>query len=371
MAVKLPLFDPTVWQASATLNTRTFNGTNDKCGFTFVAGRSCGAVKIGLSFGTVTGWTGNLRVGIETLTGNVPNSVASYVGSAGDLAAPTSNTWHWVDIDANLTAGTRYAVTVRCTSFSAGSAILNVFYNGYGSMRTPTFVEGMDGGAWAATTTVGNVVCAIVADDIAVGSYPQPGALAEGFMPVRSLSVATNINDGTNPDEVGVKFVAPMNGAVCGAFLVGGMASAAHSDVSTLTLYDDADAVLGTIPVDTRAFSSPSTVGKIYASNTDLGAGLAVVAGRTYRLAYKGPAGDTTNSTRLLRATMPDFTALGYDQGALTEPFYGAAMLTTRNNGGAWTDSAVDLVAIVPYISLPGGSAYAAGNGGGCFWGQS
>lgn len=356
MAVKVPLFDPTLWQASSTPASLTFNGSNDKAGVVMIAPRSCRITKVGFYL-TDSAFSGTLRVGVETLTGNVPNSAATYVGTEA-VVNSVSTGWNWFTVNADVTAGVAYALTLRCTAFTSGSFTFRHSYTGYGTIRTPFVVSGLDGAAWTTVSTA-NVVAAALTSDMAdgAGGLTTPNALSFGALPVTAVSVSTTTNDGTNPDEVGVKFVAPYGGCLTGIFAMLNL-SAAHSGISTFTLYDDADNALQAVNWDSRSISAPTTVGKVFIPCEQVPA-TKLNAGSTYRLTYKGPVGDVTNTTRLMTVTWANDGAGSYE--SLRGGSYGECVCTSRNNGGTWTDDETRSVAVVPYLTLPDGAYFASG----------
>lgn len=363
MGVKITLADPTLFGASATLNTAVLNGTNDKYGFVFRAPRSGGIVSVGIFVASST-LVGTVKVGIESVVaGGVPNAAATYVGTEATVTSLSAG-WNWLTVDANAVADTYYAATVRITAYTSGTLTLNVYPNGYGNNKTPHAVSALDGAGWTIPSH-SRPIFACLFDDVPAGAAPYPTNFAFGGAPISAISTSVSINDGTTPDEVGVKFVAPCSGEIT-ALTMFGLVTAAPTGASTLTLYDDADASLGTVSIDLRYIGTPATAGKMFLRFNETPPALSVVAGRTYRLTYKGPAGDTTNSLRLERLTLADPGGGAYV--SLKNEVYGVPCLTSRTNSGAWTDDESVCLGFIPHLENSSTGVETLSGSGGVWW---
>lgn len=159
------------------------------------------------------------------------------------------------------------------------------------------------------------------------GTYSAP----LGCVPVLSVADQT-FNSGSTPDERALLFQVPVPMRVCGARWRGSVAAGANHDV---VLYDAAGTALRTASRDgdVSSITGIGMRGAHFTSPLDLAANV------DYRLALKPT---TVTNVSVVQATFATAAIANAYAGGPT------AQLSTRTDGGAWTETAT----VLPMMSL-------------------
>ncbi len=264
--------------------------------------------------------TGTLRGGIyavDAATG-LPNTASPFGGMvAGTVSNPSAGgaSVQTITLGTDCTIGsgdlaTPIAVVIDISARTSGS-VLPRYASASGAVAFPYPAQNVS--TWAKLSSS----VAMIAVEYSDGSASYiPGSL---WLESSETISTTGVN------ERGTKFILPFGGRAVGVRMVFG--AGAPQD-GTICLYNSADGLLASIPIDkdvVQANYSNGVFTGLFASPQTLTAG-------TYRLTYL--AGSSTGVTVNTLAP-PNAT---FAKQALGDNFYAAIFGTSRTGAGAWSD---------------------------------
>jgi hypothetical protein len=269
---------------------------------------------------------------VDPATGNPDGVVDEFRDNPAALSA---NTWQVPagvmtsdgtngGVKRTVTAGEWLACVMGNVTFTAGDdwyvATLNI---GTGFALGSAYLTTYNGASWAKQTGNGIVVALRYSD----GTYRI--IRGDNAWPAVSVS-SVNFNSGSTPDERALRFQVPRRARVKGVAYRGTLAGDAD-----FVLYDGASNVLATVSADKDIRNGTTSIwNTVFFSSS-----VWVQANTTYRLAMKPTSG--TN------VSLQEFSAGANARlGGLVTGVEG--YLSTRTDGGAWTDTNAD----VPLLSL-------------------
>jgi len=218
------------------------------------------------------------------------------------------------------------AIVFEFPSYVAGNLNLDFFLTGTDfSFCGSCWATHKTGGTWTTQrTVVPNFIL-----EYSGGIYYQ----VTGSLPWSSvLTVSFDLD--TTPDEIGVRFLAPISGRIGAGFGAIDVGTIDHAVV----LYDAADVELASLTVDKDQVG----INTVDSRNVwEFPAFAAVRRGELYRLVYKGLAAGTDSELHF--AALPSNAFLAAAPGGIG--FY----RTERTGGGGWTDTNVQYCTLGVY----------------------
>lgn len=302
--------------------------------------------KVGFRTGAVTLAVAlDIRVETVNVDGNATGTLWA-ANTSGTLLVPAANTWYWVTLTADATLvvgedGGAPKVFAICIDFAGvGDLEIAGALSGMGRPGGIPYLNTRDiGSTWTRSNNVPNVGL-----EYSDGSRPWCDAV-----PILSGSLRA-FNNGSTPDEVGLRFKYPFKCELAGAIVRVATASSSY----VITLYDAADVVLKTITVDTDIQANTSSTQPDFYPFT--GTLPVITAGAIYRLTV------TPNS-----ATNVTLAEYDIDSAGTMESHSGGVEIyrTERTNAGAWTDTTTARSMVIPLVAslddgVPDGTVFLA-----------
>lgn len=222
-----------------------------------------------------------------------------------------------------VTQGELLAIVVEFASFATGDNII-VSFSCTGPFENRTQLGGFPYAvtfttSWAKDITTGMMNIALQYDD---GTWEPITACIPA-----ETAFSTAFNSSSSPDERGMKFIVPVAmravGVWCGCNIAG------TTSTYKFHLYDSNDVELAsaTLDPDVNRTTGASTAVQLYFNG--VADSVELVQGATYRVTLEATgAGNLT-----IHGWIPDSSAF-----ASATPWGEDAVMTTRTNGGAWTD---------------------------------
>lgn len=303
--------------------TYALDDADDAIAMTFLAPKTGTISKIGFYVTAVTGSPPSYQAVLNTIDASGKPSGSLYGGSAAETVAISATGWTWITLSTpgSATAGDPVAAVLKPTGTapSAANCITasygSIGVHGYGSMRFTT--------AWGSSTGSGIMAIQYNGGDV-FGLALTTDAIAASFA-----------NDDT-PDEIGAKFIAPFDATLHRATIYAYPVN--FDGTAAIVLYDGADNTLATWTI-TDADHAKWTGGV----TLQAAAGIGLTGGATYRITIKP---SSTTNVALFRYKFESAAA------KLFAPWAGSFSATERTDGGAWTDTANDMIECALELSV-------------------
>lgn len=302
-----PLWDTTMKQVGYA--SILLDAANEKAAYIVQAPKSGTIDRVCFRSTTVTAAEAAALVRVETVVDGTPSGTLFGTNTSGTANINASDTWYEVTLTAGaaVTKGDWLAVVVALPVGTSGN--LNLARGNQAHVSRPYVAHFT--AAWSKITAP--PIGALRYND---ASYPH----IPGLLSFDSLATGT-FQTATNPDERGNKITVPFACKVWGIWQNG-----VTSDGDfTVKLYDDADTVLSDLAVDGDHHSDTAAVSEFIGFDNEV----TLAAGDVVRLTLLATAG---TSTALVEATCPSGLSAALPGG-------GQMVYTTRNDGGAWTDT--------------------------------
>jgi len=323
---------------SGTFQTQLVDGTTDGAGAVFQVPKDGVIDRIGF---TVTARAGSaatmLDVRLETSAAGQPSGTLIDDGVTDDARADhaaTTTGWRWVTLGTPyaVTAGDIVAPVVRGGAGADGANNATICYSTLTGKLTMFPVGGeFDATVWTPATDPPTVACRYDSDgdDEVVG-------------PVDAFDMITyekiDLDSESDPDELGVEWVAWADGEIGGAEAY--VDTATRDATGVFTIYEDGSSIA------TRAYTFVHVRAASHGIFTFMFPPVAIEATKTYKLVWL-PDADVDFDP--YGATFPDVES--------RIACYGDGFRTGRTNGGGWVDLPLQAVSITPLITsiTPGG----------------
>lgn len=320
------------------------NATTTRFFQAFQATHTANAISLFIRLNAVT-TPANLKVGLQALSGVTPsNPTGTWLGATNSgfgVITPAANTTYEVTLGetVSLVAGESYGIVIEWDSTAGAISLVRSITYTTTSLAPHkgglnTYFRAFTSGAWSGASVAGT------------GSPPCFGVRTDaahwwmdGFaLPAASLTFSNSITTNTTPDESGNRIYLP-DSSVVGLWVVSSSNGAAD-----LVLYDDSNNVVVSRTLNQNVRST-TNIGGLTVPVTPV----AVSAG-WYRVVLK------PTSTSVLGRNFLTYTSNAMNGRHMRDKCY----LTTRTDGGAWTDSLDSLmligVEIEPTLGSGGGN---------------
>jgi hypothetical protein len=318
-------------------NTFALDASTDALERCFYAEEALTITHLFSCWSAVLGTSPVYEISLQGVTAaGIPDGTIKAGTNAKATFTPTSGNndvgnWHALTSSYACARGEPLAIVIKYSSGTINGSNFATFHNSlgsYGPSLLPAYSLANDAGVRTRS------------------SYPRFG-YSDGTnkfgAPVRTLTTQT-FNDGTNPDEYALRFVVPTDWG-WSSYTIAGMKAAITLAVTgattTFTLYDGTTA-LQQIAID-------NDIAQVIAS-MQAGAPLfdevtlsSLTPGNVYRLGIKNNDGATNMSLQIV-----NFQA---NSDMNRQPGGVECYLSTRNNGGAWTDDTAKRPMIEPVFS--------------------
>lgn len=314
---------PGVDYSAISAKTFTIDASGEKVSFVFSVPATGTITTVDIRTDTVAQDTNGLTVGIQTVDASGDPTGSAY-GSmvAGTTAATSSDTWYTVTLGTGATAvkGDVVAVVIEFTNFQAGDDVDIAAVDAIHAKPGRGYVNAFTG-SWSKSTLRTPVVSAGYGGTYYPLAGCQPGARE-----------SVNVNTGTTPDEIALRFQLTFGARAWGAWVV---ADVDAIDDFSIVLYEDDDSVVETLAVDAAQLGSAAVALHQFAfAGSDT-----LSAGTWYKLAIKPTTG---NSLALQRGLVASAAAMGgYPLGIV-------GYQSSRSDAGGWTSDTVRR----PFIGL-------------------
>lgn len=325
-----PLFCVSPFGASGVL-TQVVDATNDSAGAVLQAHKDGSITHIGRWVSTVTGTGTTGRVQMETLTGSpaLPSGTLWDTNTFGtDNISATG--WSWVELDTagDVTEGQEFAVTYLASAADgSNNATFSYGLANVGNSATCPYSCNRVAGTWGIQT----------AAPIFAARYGASGDIIYGSAPITGFASGAAIALDTTPDEVGVKWTAPVSGTCYGLEIIASLSNLNFTGVARL--YANNVEVANRTLTGTRFRSTG--VGRVlvrWATPATITAGVA------YRAVIYGTTNSATGNIRLINLTHESADSLQKTLSTL-------AFRCSRTDAGSWTDSATaNIMSIIPLM---------------------
>jgi hypothetical protein len=308
------LMVPTPVITSGASTGAVIDAADEKTGSVNRAIRTGTITQVILGFGLVTtGATLDVRVETVDATTGHPTGTLVNAGSNASLVVANAddNTSKTVTFTtpASVTEGDVIAIFISNPGASFGNMNLLASAERPGTMGFPYQVQ-YASAAWTDATR--NLSIVAVYDD---GSKQNFGGNSATNI------LATSVNTGTTPDEIGNVFTLSVPLTCCGLWLD---TQSSFTGNFELVLYDSSNTVLKSVSVDSdQRGNAASAYYKGYTADVSLAAG-------TYRIVAKPTTATNITVVEVVHASNNDLAVL--DLGA-------TCYKTVRTDAGAWTDT--------------------------------
>lgn len=256
---------------------------------------------------------GNADIRLETVDTSTGEPTGTLVGvnTNATLAVNTATNWYRVALTAPaaVTKGALVALVIENATGNYQTTLTDSVVLDNNFPYSTSFLSG----AW--TKHQSPLVMLVEYDDATYPAIP-------GILPIKTLT-SVNVNTGSTPDEVGLKFTAP------GAIRAAGVWAYFDCDNDCeIHLYDSGSSSIASVTtaMDPQVRFSTNQGSHFYLFPTPV----TLTAGATYRLAFKPTSGSNV--------VVPVFDI---DQAAYMAAFPGGMdmVYTSRTDAGAWSET--------------------------------
>ena len=301
---------------SASVTTLALNDADNSAASIFVAPKDGTTDRIGINVSAIGGTPPAYNLGLVTLDASGNPTTTAYGGSAAQSVSSFSTGWQWITLTtpATAAAGDRIAARIwpgGTAPDATNNITLRSRYGLHGNASLPHAQEFAT--AW--TKTVSSPMIAVRYSD---------GTVAPIWAISASAILTSNFSSSASPDEQGALLTLPFSARCVGARLWLDPNSA--SCTGTAKLYDVSDTLLASAAFTAAEFQSNS-LGFIDV-HWDA---VSLTKDASYRLTHLATSTDTRQVPNL--GTPDTDSKNGVPEGSRWQQ-------TTRNAGGAWTNTA-------------------------------